>query len=396
MALPTRASPLSSLTTRGGPIAALPRPIRARSGAGRLLAVASFVLVFLIPSCAAVGFFGFWQSDQYVAEARFTIRPAAAPGATVTEVPTELIVQDTMIAMTYLRSRALVERLEQDVGLRQLYDRDSIDWFDRLKPKAEVEDVLRYWHAMSAVSVQATNGIVTLTVRAFAPGDAAAIAEACLKAAEAEVNRLDQQAVASTVAAVEAARKNAETGLAAARANLEATRNSEAVIDSEQSTTALTALITSVRKDYMTLQQQYDSQSRYLDKNSPQIRNMAIKLDAAKHEIARLESQLTGRQQMAPSRPALSDSMAKLEYADLRNRVAEAQYDAAISQAEAAQLAAKAQAIYLQVFLHPAPAQEPKYPRRLTWSAVSVFAFLCAWIAAMIGLSQHRRRGATA
>ena len=155
----------------------------ARAGAKfiRFVTITLFVMMVAVPDLVATVYFGLIASDQYVSEAKFTVSSAAIPKmdglGSVTGVPPVLIVQDTQVVTNYIVSRAMVEQLERTVDLRGAYSSKSIDWWARFRKDRPIEKFTDYWEKMCNASISFPSGIVTLTVRAFTPGDAKRIAE---------------------------------------------------------------------------------------------------------------------------------------------------------------------------------------------------------------------------
>ena len=106
---------------------------QARRGAGlmRVLIWTSFVLMVALPSLSTTVYYGFLASDQWVAQAQFTVtggEPPAADGlGALTGIPAAAIVQDTQIVTNYVQSRAAIERLDERLGLRARYTRTDAD-----------------------------------------------------------------------------------------------------------------------------------------------------------------------------------------------------------------------------------------------------------------------------
>ena len=363
---------------------------RARRG-DRLLRIArivSFVAVVALPSLAVAGYYLFLASDQYLSEARFTVRGGMPPKldgiGSLTGVPSILIIQDTQIIMNYIQSRSMVEQLETSVGLRSLFSNSAVDFVSRLKPDAKIEKFTRYWKSMIDLSVQMPSGIVVFTVRAFSPDDASRIADAALEASELLVNQMNDQMIKDTLAVSEKERQRAEVNLARTRASLEKARNEEGTLSADKSADAFGGLITSVRGDLAKMQQDYDTQRHYVGENSPVIRNLQAKISAANEEIAKLQANLTQN----PSEGAtknLAGSMSKLEHATLENQIAEKMYASSLALLEHARLASETKLMYLNTFVRPVSAQESKYPRRFLNTGLFVVFALATW-AALVGL----------
>ncbi len=336
-------------------------------------------------SFGIAAYYLFIASDQFVAEARFTVRAVSAPKLdTANEsegAPMGLIVQDTQVVMSYLESRALVEYLQKEIDLRHIYSNDSIDFLSRMAEDAKIETFVRYWKSMVDVSVQPSNGIVTLSVKAFSASDSTRIALACIKASESVINNLNKDVIADSVTASNTERQIAEGRLTESRAKLEQIRNKEAVITTEQSEMSSTQLISKVRSELLSMQQEYETQSRYLAKTAPQSRTLQARIEAAKAELEKLKAQQTHKQN-STGVASLSESFLKIESATLEAGVAAAQYASALSRLENARLAAQVKLLYVEVFMPPDPPQRPKYPHRVLMSSLSgAFGLLSCFIA---------------
>src|SRR5271170_4879630 len=130
----------------------------ARAGAKfmRVMTIALFAAMVVVPDLVVAVYFGLIASDQYVSEAKFTVSSAAIPkmdglGA-VTGVPPILIVQDTQVVTSYIQSRAMVEKLDHTMELRDTYSAGSIDWWSRFRRDEPIEKFIDYWEKMADTS----------------------------------------------------------------------------------------------------------------------------------------------------------------------------------------------------------------------------------------------------
>ncbi len=364
---------------------------RARRGEKlfRLAKIVTFVAIVAVPGAAAAVYYLFIASDQYVSEARFTVRGGMPPKldgiGSLTGVPSILIIQDTQIIMNYIQSRSMVEQLEKSVGLRALYSAPSVDFVSRLKAKAKIEKFTRYWKSMVDMSVQMPAGIVVFSVKAFSPEDAARITDAALESSEILVNQMNDQMIADTLSVGEKERQRSEANVAATRANLERVRNQEGTLSAEKSADAYGGLITSVRGDLAKMQQDYETQRRYVGTDSPVVRNLQAKIGAANEEIAQLQANLTRDPDATAGGKTLAGSMSRLEYATLENQIAEKMYASALTLLEGARLASETKLMYINIFVRPVPAQEARYPRRLLDIGLFLAAALALW-GALVGI----------
>ena len=235
--------------------------------------------VVLIPCAVAAAYIGFIQSPQYVAEARFTVRGGLPPAmdsiGSLTGAPSLLIVQDTQVIMNYMQSRSMVEALDKSVKFESLYQDKSIDWFSRLKRDQPIEKVLKYWKAHMGTKVQVPAGIVEFTVRAFTPEDAVKVADAAIDSSEQLVNRMNDQMKHDAVFLAETERQRAMARVVKTRSALEKARNTEGMLSADVAATGLTTLMDAVRGEIIKMQQEYDSQRRFVRPDAPQLRKPA-------------------------------------------------------------------------------------------------------------------------
>ena len=212
---------------------------RARRGERlfKILRVLSFLGIVVVPSLAAAGYLFLIASDQYTAEARFTVRGGLPPSmdaiGTLTGAPPVLIIQDTQIIMNYLVSRGVVEALNKSVGLEHLYQDRDADWLSRLGPSPSIEKTVKYWKRHIDLSVQVPAGIVVMTVKAFSPDSAVKIADGALAASEALVNDINDKMRVDAVSLAETERQRAQENLAHARAALEKARDDEGILNAD-------------------------------------------------------------------------------------------------------------------------------------------------------------------
>ena len=158
-------------------------------------------LFVLIPTMlAAVYEFGF-AAEQYVSEAKFVVRGAAAPSAGVL---TSLLQgagvsraqDDTFAVQDYILSRDALEELGRAVDVRGLFARPEADPLSRFPiPLMGDTNEHLYKHYLRHVDVayDSTTGVTTLTVKAFRAKDSADIARALLMGGEHLVNRMNDR-----------------------------------------------------------------------------------------------------------------------------------------------------------------------------------------------------------
>jgi capsular polysaccharide transport system permease protein len=361
---------------------------QARRGttAMRVAAIALFILMVAVPNLVAVTYYGLLASDQYVSEARFTVSTAAIPKmdgvGSVTGVPPILIIQDTQIVTNYIHSRAMVDELEKSVALRDVYSSSAIDSWARFRKNKPIEKFVKYWEHMSDVSIGMPSGIVALSVRAFSPDDAKRIADAVVKLSEKLINDINERMRHDTVAASELDLRRASDALGRARLKLEAARNEEGLLDVGQTNLAMSGLISGLEGDLLRAQQEYQTQTRYVDDTAPQMRVLKSRIASMSTQLDGMKAQVTGPSKTGISAIAektLSGKMTKFAELDLEHRIAEKRYAQSIAAVEAARLLNERKMLYLHEVVAPALPEDAKYPKRWLSIGMTFLASLIAW-----------------
>jgi len=361
----------------------------------RLLRIATFVVLVAIPSLAATIYFGLIASDQYTAEAQFTVRGGMPPtmdsiGA-LTGAPSMLIIQDTLVIKSFIESRAMVESLIKSVGLTKLYEDPQADHFSRLGPHKSIEKIVEYWKRHVDLTLQMPAGILVMTVRAFHPQDAVDIANAVLTESEEAVNKMNDQMRADAVDLAKKELEHAEAVLGKAHAELERARNEEGILSGSETSSSLSELLTEARGQMIKQQQEYESMRRFIRADSPQLRNLQTRIDAAKQSVAKLQEEMTSMKPAADDNKPLSGAMTRLDYASLNDDIADKIYMGAVTAVERATIASETKLMYITTFVKPVLAEEPRYPRRAIDIGLVAGGGLAAWGVALLLIGLFRR-----
>jgi len=360
----------------------------ARRGARlmRIIRWILFVVLVAVPNLVALAYFGVLASDQYVSEAQFTVSSGALPKmdglGSVTGVPSMMIVQDTQIVTNFIESRAMVESLERDVDLRELYGSAAIDWWARFNKKKPIEKFTDYWERMVKTTISFPAGIVTLTIRAFTAADAKRIADAIIARCETLINGLNDRMHLDTVSAAETDLFRAGEKLKAARLELEQARNAEQVVDVRQTSAALNQLLSERESELMKTQSDYQTQSQYVLESAPQMRVSKTRMTALEAQIQKMKAQITEQQEKdvaTLAEKALSGKMTKFANLDLEQQIAEKRYAAAAATLEGARMLAQRKMLYLHQIVAPAQPQEARYPKRWLNIGMTLVSSLIGW-----------------
>lgn len=359
----------------------------------RLLRIISFWLVAVLPGVIAGVYFGFMASDQYVTEFKFTVTGAEPPPIdrimAFTGIPAARVVQDTQIVVNHLSTRAAVESIMKSVDLRAIYSRESIDWFSRFNPQKPVEKFVRYWSSMVTASISMPAGIVQIGVNAFSPEDSYRIALAALKMSEDLINELNERMVQDAISSAEREVDQAKKRLMNARIALQNTQNERGMLDVQTAGKGLIDLMTQTRSALLKLQNEYEAQLKTVRETAPQMQGLRDRIDSLQKQLIELQSKLTATASDSKD-SAISSAMITFSQLTLERQIAERHYAGALASLEAARIGAERRQMYLNAFLKPSLPEEPKYPRRLLMTFLSILGGVATWGVLVAGMTLIR------
>ncbi|MDB5590868.1 MAG: capsule biosynthesis protein [Enterovirga sp.] len=374
----------------------------------------TFLAFVVLPALLSLLYFTLLATDQYTAEMRFVIRQggqdgirsllsgstggggAANVGAMMSSLgggsSASTATEDGHIVTSYIHSRAMIDDISKTVGLRELFARPEIDFYARLRDNTSADDLLAYWNTMVGTGIDATSGIITVTVRAFRPEDAVLVAKAIQDLCEKLINEISGRARQDALRRATEEVARAQAMMTAAIGEMERYRNEEGMIDPVQTATETGKLLTKVLTDQLAAEGQLFVASRSLEADSPTVRNLRSRVDTLRAQTAALRSQLAGN---SAENRNVAGALVKFEEIMVKQKVAESLYSMAESGLDRARRTAEARSTYLTPFVPPSLPEDPSYPKRLLFPlAIGVICLVLWSIVTLIcaSVQDHRLR----
>lgn len=345
------------------------------------LALGSFALLVLLPAVASFAYLAVVAAPQFRSEARLVVRGNLETVSNVSGapagngIPQVANTQEARVVVDYLRSRAMVDALQQQLDLKRVFGVSERDPVFALSPEASTEDLVAYWNRQVSVSLEQMSGVIKVQVYAFSPQSAALLAAAVVRQAELVTNDLTARNRSDRVVQAEAEERAAFTELAVVRTALEAFRNNQGTLDPTRSASDAFAVIAKLRDQRSALNTDLNAARARLDEDSPVVRALKERLRSLDEKIGALDTTLLGDASTAGSSGNL---MAGTEL-EASRRLAEQR----LKQAEAELIEARAergrQQVYILAFMAPTLPHEKAFPTPAL-QAGAVFAILfAAW-----------------
>jgi capsular polysaccharide transport system permease protein len=335
-----------------------------------------FVLCFLLPSLAGAAYYGLIASDRYVTEARFALRPAiggvekASPDSVGTNegTPKMMVAQDSLITANYIESRPMVEAIEAVMPVREMFSRDSIDWFSRFDPEKPIEKFLKYWNKRVHVKIESGSGILSLAVNTFDPAESLALTQAILAESERMVNALSTRARNDALAESVRELKLAGERMSNIRIAVAALRNKDGVLDAQKTNESNLKVIAELTTARVNLAVQLALGQRDLGPESRRIQDLKSQIRDLDENIAKIQRQSAS--QDPEQIRVLADSLTRFEAFDNDRKDAEKYYAKVLAAHERARIIADRQVEFFTMVVQPVMAQSSQEPRRVLMASL--------------------------
>ena len=346
----------------------------------RWLADPLFVLLVLLPGLLGVVYEGVIASDVYIAEATFVVHneDPHAPGrfsgllAGVGLPPAD---ETSSAVVAFVQSREALKVLDQDLGYGRAMASTSVDPLSRfgvLAWRRGFEYLLLYYRERIAFAEGGAANVLTLTVRAYEPGQTLSIASRLVDLAEAKVNALDRSVRDDVV-------HFAETDLADAhRLSLEAdkvlaqARAGRGVYDPDRQVAVPLTVLGKLEEELASARTLLGSLEQIAPKN-PQVEVLHRQVEGLETQLAR------ERRSVAGPDGSLSNLAETLDALNVEHVAAAHVVGAAIQSLTVARADARRRRIYLERIADPIRPDVALEPYRLRGVLATLGLGLLLW-----------------
>jgi BexC/CtrB/KpsE family polysaccharide export inner-membrane protein len=339
-----------------------------------------FWLVVVLPTGFAILYFGFLASDVYVSESQFVIRSpdkqeANALGVLLKSGGFSSADEEVYTAQDYVQSRDALRALNSDGAVARAYGNNNISIFDRFNPlglSGTFEDLYRYYRGKVGVQFDSGSSIATLSVRAFAPGDAYKFNGELLGLAESLVNRLNVRGRNDMVQYASREVEDAQVAARNAASALASFRNSHGVVDPEEQAKVQLDMISKLQDELIGSRVQL-AELRNMAPQNPQIPVLSTRINGLERQIQEQMGQVAG------NRRSLSQTAVQYERLELDRELADKRVAAAMTSLQSAEDEAQRKQAYIERIAAPSRPDKAAEPRRLRGIFTTFLLGLVAW-----------------
>lgn len=361
----------------------------------RMKKMRGLLLVVALPTLLAAGYFFLIAADQYQSEAHFVVRAAGESPVSSSGFGQLLGIGggvsssqgEAMSVADYLTSHDAVATLSKQMNLVTVFRRPEADLFSRIwSPAPTPESLLKFYRSRVSVHYNPDTSITTLTVRAFRPGDAYAIASTLLAMGEQRVNALNERSYQDAVAMSARQLKETEAAAAALQGQITHFRQSHGDIDPQASGEAQIRLVSTLSGNLSAARAQLSALAGTISPSSPQYVALVQRVRALQSQLASQSGKLAGGGQ------AIASDLGGYEGLRVRQEFMGKRYEAAAASFEKARADAQKQQLYLVRIVDANRPVKSEFPERWrilgTMFAALMLVYGIGWLIAA-GVREH-------
>jgi capsular polysaccharide transport system permease protein len=357
--------------------------------------LALFIGIVVLPT-AGYGWYLFTKAaDQYESNAGFSSRTEKTPSAFeflgALAGGSTSSSSDMDIVFEFIRSQELMNRVDAKLNLRTIFSKPANDPLMRFAPDGSIEDLLVYWQSMVVPTFDRSTGLMRLTVWAFDPNDAQAIAVEVLAQSTAIINDLSKTAQVDTTRYAQESLTKSEQRMAAAQQALTNFRVANGILDPAQQVLGTAQVVNTLVQQLATTQIELDLLSGTVPDSDPRLAQLNRRISVIQNRIVSEQAKVGGLSD--PGAPNYAKLVSDYQNLIMEQDFAQKAYLTALGAYDLAVNDAQHQTRYLATYLQPTLAQTSTAPQRGLRTLLAAMVGLLAWsIGVMIYYALRDRR----
>ena len=193
-------------------------------------------------------------------------------------------IQESYRLIEYMKSPALIQKLEDLHGLQEHYAAPEFDKFRKLSDDANFDDLVAYFQGQLRLKVSSDSSIISLSVQAFDPELAQAILTSIIEESEQAINHLNHRISLSTTGIAKRELEKTKENLTVIRQRMFEFQISREVISPEAEVQMLLLNLSELDARILSKKTELKTKAQFL-------REDAFELKSLQQEVAGLEAQ---------------------------------------------------------------------------------------------------------
>ncbi|MCV3527139.1 capsule biosynthesis protein [Campylobacter lari] len=336
----------------------------------------SFKIV-LILTVFVVFYYVFIAANRYVSESVLSVKSTTGDSGAITGIAALLTnnsfsSEDITFLKSYIHSLDMLNILEEKIQIRELYQKQKLDFFYSISSSADQEDFLKYYqNRVKIIQENSANGLLRVEVEGFDPQSAHLIASTIVKESEKFINEISHKAARDQMQFAEEELLQFKKRYQKAKDELLAFQNKHGVFDPLKQAEGILKLIAELESKIAAKEAELLMMQSYINDNAPQIVTIKSEITALKKQLQKEKSKVSSPK----SSQKLNDLAAKFQDLTIEAGFAESAYTAALKAYESARIEALRKIKQVVIVQSPSLPQSAKYPEAL-YNILTAFMIL--------------------
>ncbi|AJD04369.1 capsular polysaccharide export system, inner membrane protein [Campylobacter lari] len=336
----------------------------------------SFKIV-LILTAFVVFYYVFIAANRYVSESVLSVKSTTGDSGAITGIAALLTnnsfsSEDITFLKSYIHSLDMLNILEEKIQIRELYQKQKLDFFYSISSSADQEDFLKYYqNRVKIIQENSVNGLLRVEVEGFDPQSAHLIAATIVKESEKFINEISHKAARDQMQFAEEELLQFKKRYQKAKDELLAFQNKYGVFDPLKQAEGTLKLIAELESKIAAKEAELLMMQSYINDNAPQIVTIKSEITALKKQLQKEKSKVSSPK----SSQKLNDLAAKFQDLTIEAGFAESAYTAALKAYESARIEALRKIKQVVIVQSPSLPQSAKYPEVL-YNILTAFMIL--------------------
>nr|WP_236843775.1 capsule biosynthesis protein [Campylobacter lanienae] len=342
----------------------------------RLNRLDSFKTVIYI-MIVVIFYYTFIAADRYVSNVSLSVKSTDG-GSPISLSGIESLVgvassstEDIKLLQEYIKSFDMLQKLDEKINLRSLYEKQKLDLFFRIYSSTSKESYLKYYRDRIHILFDDTTGLLNVAVEGFSPEDARNISAAILEECERFINEISHNIAREQLRFAQGELESAKQKYKDAKNELLAFQNEYGVFDPQSLAKTKAGFITEIELQISKKETELNTMRSYLNDNAPEIVALKAELRAHKEQLEKERRKVASN----ASQDKLNDVVAQFEALYLNLSFAEDVYKTAITAVETTRIEIGRKAKQVVVIQSPYVPDSAAYPNKM-YNIITIFVIL--------------------
>lgn len=269
--------------------------------------------------------------------------------------------EDMRYLQGYIHSLDMLKILDQKIGLRKLYQEQSLDLFFRIWDSSSMESFLKYYQNRVKLYTDSKTGLLNVSVEGFSPESARLIAQNIMEESEKFINEISHSAAREQMAFAENEMTKYKERYKKAQNDLIAFQNKYGVFDPLKQAEHKVSLAAQIESNLAQKEASLLTLQSYMNDTAPEIVSLRAEIEAIKKQLQREMAKISSDN----SSQKLNNLVAQFQDLSIEASFAQSAYEAALKAYEASRIEAARKIKQLVIIQNPDLPQSAGYPRRI-------------------------------